>query len=242
MSLKKPNIPYATVPNKVLYDSSISWKAKGLYAFLLAKPDGWDFSTRRIAKESTTGVDATLSGLQELETAGYISRERLATGRVIYKLHLKPYTENPDEDSEKPHPENPKLGKSLLGETRTVRNKYYKEIKSIRNKDMQSTSSIAEIDPKVKEMNESIVKVIEEFSKFNPVCKKYYGNKTQRAAAKSLVESYGLTQVLKVIGFLPTSNQMEYVPVITTPLQLDNKWLQLAAALQKKKNNQPVIL
>jgi phage replication O-like protein O len=80
-----------------------------------------------------------------------------------------------------------------------------------------------------------ISEVIYLFSEFNPACKKFYGNKTQRSAVSSLIETYGLEQVKKVVLILPQTNQMAYVPTITTPHQLEQGWVRLESALKKKK-------
>lgn len=90
--------------------------------------------------------------------------------------------------------------------------------------------------------SKEIVSVINEFQKFNPSARSFYGNTTQRKAAAELVELYGIEPVLKVISVLPQTNRMEYVPVVTTPAQLSAKWTQLAASIQKIKNKQPIIL
>lgn len=40
---KAVTIPYTQVPNDVLYDGKLSLKAKGLWAYMNAKPSGWFF-------------------------------------------------------------------------------------------------------------------------------------------------------------------------------------------------------
>ena len=132
--LKKEVVGFTQITNKVIRDMNLSWKAKGIYSLIFSKPDGWQFSTRRIALESKDGVDSTLSGIQELEHAGYIKRERKNDGRVTYIVLINPHTENPY----KPHTEIPSLGNSLIGKTRTVSNKDSIVIKSNSNKDIYS--------------------------------------------------------------------------------------------------------
>jgi len=88
-----------------------------------------------------------------------------------------------------------------------------------------------------------IPQIIKAFETVNPACKKMYGNKTQRSACSDLIENYGLEEVLKVIEILPETNGMEYVPVVTTPLQLRDKWVQLGTALKRVKiKKQPEII
>lgn len=86
---------------------------------------------------------------------------------------------------------------------------------------------------------EEIIKAFEEVDKKN---KTYYGNKTQRKACEFLVEEYGLESVLKAIKILPHSNKLDYVPVITSPYDLKEKWGKLATALQKHEDKKPLML
>ncbi|MFS4438575.1 helix-turn-helix domain-containing protein [Paracoccaceae bacterium GXU_MW_L88] len=207
----------------------MSWKAKGIYAFIYSKPDGWNFSTRRIAEEASDGVDATLSGIKELEQAGFIKRERQNNGRVLYHILIKPHTENPYE----PHTENPNVGKSQRGKTRTVSNtireQYYKESNTHKEK---ASFSVLGAD------------IIKAFEAVDGKNKAYYGNKTQRTACDFLIEEYGFDEVMKRVSFLPKTNTMRYCPTITTPVQLRDKWKQLEHAVirYKEEHNKTEIL
>lgn len=80
-----------------------------------------------------------------------------------------------------------------------------------------------------------ISEVIDLFKDVNPSYKKWFSNKTQRLAVTRLLEIHGLAQLQKVIAFLPKSNRTSYMPTITTPLQLEDKWASLESNLIKKK-------
>lgn len=84
--------------------------------------------------------------------------------------------------------------------------------------------------------------VIKAFESVDPKNKTYYANKTQRACADFLVKEYGLEKVLSVIKVLSKANNTEHFPVITNPYDLKEKWVKLAAAFQKLKNKEVVIL
>lgn len=90
-------------------------------------------------------------------------------------------------------------------------------------------------DSNDKSLHLDVSLIIDKFSKFNPICKNYYQNKTQRKACKFLIEEYGIDKVLKVVELLPKTNQMTFIPTITTPHQLQEKWTQLESSLLKKK-------
>ena len=117
---KGDKIPYTQVANLVLNDPVLSFKAKGIYSYLYSKDDKYVFAAKRIAKDSNDGRDAVLSGLIELEQAGYISREKLKTGRMIYTINITRIRKagtgsNPDTD-------NPTEGKAEKGKSRTITN------------------------------------------------------------------------------------------------------------------------
>lgn len=69
LNIMKISVPdkYGVIPNHILRDKRISLKAKGLWAYIQSKPDNWDFSAERIARECTDGKDGIRSGLKELE-------------------------------------------------------------------------------------------------------------------------------------------------------------------------------
>jgi hypothetical protein len=110
------------------------------------------------------------------------------------------------------------------------------------NSNTNSNINLTKLNTGDKELLQDISLIIKEFESVNPICKNFYRNKTQRNNCKDLIELYGLEQVLKVIKILPKTNKLEFVPVVTTPAQLNSKWTQLATALQKLKNKQPIIL
>lgn len=81
-----------------------------------------------------------------------------------------------------------------------------------------------------------IPEVIKLFEVVNPACKKFYGNKTQRGACANLLAEYGFDEVSRVIAFLPQSNKIAFMPTITTPVQLWDKYQALKSGLEKKKS------
>jgi len=73
-SLKKISVPFTQVANCVLQDKNLSFRAKGVYAYLYSKPDGWKFSATRIASDSSDGRKPVLKALRELEKGKYLQR------------------------------------------------------------------------------------------------------------------------------------------------------------------------
>lgn len=68
---------WTSVSNGLIEDGSISFRARGLLVWLLSKPDGWSIRSEAIAASSTEGRDAIRTALNELETAGYVKRQKV---------------------------------------------------------------------------------------------------------------------------------------------------------------------
>lgn len=87
-----------------------------------------------------------------------------------------------------------------------------------------------------------IVEIINLFKEVNPSYQRLFAMPPQRAAVSRLLKTHGRDKLESMVNFLSRSNNMEYVPIITTPCQLEDKMGQLVAALQKIKNKTPIIL
>lgn len=90
--------------------------------------------------------------------------------------------------------------------------------------------------------SQEVVELIESFKEVNPMYSKWFANKTQRDACERLIKINGLDRLKKIVAFLPKSNSTEYMPVVTSPLQLEDKFGQLASSWQKLKNKEPLII
>lgn len=99
--LIKPSINFTTIPNHIINDKRLSFKAKGLFLYLISKPDGWSFSANRIKNDTKDGEDSILSGLSELEKLGLLTRQKLRVKGIfkgfdyLLSFDFKPLPENP---------------------------------------------------------------------------------------------------------------------------------------------------
>lgn len=132
--LTKQNVPYGMVPNTLLNDNKISLKAKGLFAFMQSKPEGWQFSVEKIAFQCKESKSAISEGLKELESLGYLVRKKQQSGNgftVDYHLFFEAITVNPITDFqsletqllENPTSENPIIGKSVNNSKKDISKK-----------------------------------------------------------------------------------------------------------------------
>jgi hypothetical protein len=72
----RPADNFAQIHNAALADGRLSFKARGILAYLLSRPPGWSTSAERLAKSGIDGERAVKSGLKELEEFGYLVRTR----------------------------------------------------------------------------------------------------------------------------------------------------------------------
>lgn len=93
---------YAIIDKQFLdEDARLTWKAKGLLTYFLAKPDGWQIRRSDLIKRSADGKDSVSAGLKELEQFGYLERKMVRQGgkfgyeNIIHErpeiLDIKPF-------------------------------------------------------------------------------------------------------------------------------------------------------
>ena len=99
-SIKKYDIGFTQIPNSMLCDPRLSERAKGIYAYLFSKPDGWQFHWNHISKELNCSQRVFRAVINELEQLGYITKnqanENGKFGGMIYEfVDVDRVTQNP---------------------------------------------------------------------------------------------------------------------------------------------------
>jgi hypothetical protein len=93
--VKKRDDPYVILDKLFLSNNALSWKAKGLLAYLLSKPDDWQIAENDLIRQSKDGRDAVRAGLRELEIHGYLTRRQIRVSggkfaRTEYVVYERP--------------------------------------------------------------------------------------------------------------------------------------------------------
>jgi len=83
--VKRTN-PYVMIDKTSLEDARLSFRAKGILAYLLSRPDNWSPNRDQLAAISKEGRDAVAAALRELTKFGYFERrrERCEDGTFAY--------------------------------------------------------------------------------------------------------------------------------------------------------------
>ncbi|MFB5545211.1 DnaD domain-containing protein [Bacillus cereus] len=110
--VKKDN-NYSVINNTGLKDKRLSWKAKGILAYILTLPDDWVFYREELSQHAKDGINSLRAGMQELKEYGYIKRFPVRDEKnkivrwetIIYEIPLDDY----------PPVENPPAGKPVAG-------------------------------------------------------------------------------------------------------------------------------
>lgn len=77
------NSNYVVMNRTALNDNRLSWKAKGIMAYMLSMPDDWVFYMDELMTHSTDGKASFRAGFNELKTCGYIERKPIREGQRI---------------------------------------------------------------------------------------------------------------------------------------------------------------
>jgi uncharacterized phage protein (TIGR02220 family) len=117
----KKNSNFVVLNKTSLNDPNLTWKAKGLLAYMLSKPDDWLFYDTELEKHAKDGRESLKAAIKELKKHGYMKRERKRNedGKFDYETSVfetphteKPLTEKPCTEKPctvKPLTENPQL-------------------------------------------------------------------------------------------------------------------------------------
>jgi hypothetical protein len=210
-----------------------AWAWLWITLLLLANHDDdhkfiWDFKeitlkkgqfvTGRKVLSNQTGIPETTIEriLDYLQNSGQIGQQKTTKYRLITIVKWNEYQE--------------------VDNKRTTNGQQTDTFKNVRSKEYKNKNKTSDVP------SQEVVELIESFKEVNPMYSKWFANSTQRSACERLIKINGLDKIKRIVSFLPKSNATQYMPVVTTPLQLEDKFGQLASSWQKLKNNKTVIL
>ena len=80
---KNKDNPYVMINKVAIEDTNLSWKAKGIFAYLMSKPDDWKCQKEDLVKNSSDGEASVRSGLRELRKYGYLIKRSIKNEKNV---------------------------------------------------------------------------------------------------------------------------------------------------------------
>jgi len=138
---------FTTIPNDLLKNPELSWKAKGIHAYLLSLPETWIVRLNHLKSISTDGYDSTVAGVHELLDKKYLWRRPCCgenPGGWEYYVYQYPQLEDPFRSGDSPTRDIPDSGKPVTNKDRLSKvNKEYKENLLTSLKEEEENSAMA---------------------------------------------------------------------------------------------------
>lgn len=136
---------FTVMSNYHFKEKRMSLKAKGLLSLMLSLPDDWNYSVNGLVKLSKDGKDGVMSALAELESFGYLQRERLTNSKgqfagIEYNIYEEPQRKKPIADnptSAKANEGKPTADKPTQLNTNQLNNLFNKLIYLLNTKDTE---------------------------------------------------------------------------------------------------------
>jgi len=110
----RPRRDFTVLPNRILRDDLLSYRARGVLVYLLSQPPGWTVSSGRLALQDGEGRDAVRTALRELMSTGYLCLEREQDMRGLWASHYI-VTDTPWHFDPSPQPVDNPVEKSATG-------------------------------------------------------------------------------------------------------------------------------
>lgn len=130
----KFNRDFTVLPNQILKDSRLSFKAKGIWCQLISLPEGWNFSISGLAALAKESDKAIRSGLSELIEFGYLEWRKTRNEYNQFSVEVNVFLPEP-------------YAETLHGETATGQNATwrYADNKESNNKELNSNKELNNI-------------------------------------------------------------------------------------------------
>lgn len=105
-----------SIKTKILEEQSLSYRAKGIYSYLVSRPENWKYNMQNLINTSTDGRESVQKGIKELEIIGLLKRTKaqnvegkfVSWNWEIYDTHSIPISTDERENRQSVKPSNGK--------------------------------------------------------------------------------------------------------------------------------------
>lgn len=158
---KNKNNPFVQMYKQPINNENLSFKAKGILAYLLSKPDDWQVYEVDLQKHATDGKTSISNGIKELIEAGYIEREMKRNEKGQFRGYEYRVYEVPPESGFSD------IGLSENGKVDTTNNYITKNKETNTNNGHQQSAKKAKSIYYVKVIaNDEIYKVVKQYNEW----------------------------------------------------------------------------
>lgn len=190
-----------------------------------ADADGICFpSIQRLAKDTGMSKRTVSNKLNELESLGLLDRRNRENTSNEYQVLLVEGGIAPDA-----------IGYSTrcTGGIAPDANELYPVL--TKSNELNSSPALQAEREEEKRLNNQIAEGINLFKVVNDSYYLHFKRKVQRDAMRRLIARYGFEKVEQAVAVLPHTNKMPYLPRITTPAQLEERWTDLKSGLEREQ-------
>lgn len=89
--VKNAKNPYVMIDRRPIDNPALSFKAKGILTYLMARPDGWEVCVKDLANHAKDRKASIRSGMRELKAAGHIKQRQMRDNGRITGLLIEVY-------------------------------------------------------------------------------------------------------------------------------------------------------
>jgi hypothetical protein len=116
----RPSTDYTMVSNVALRDRTLSFRARGVLAYVLSLPDGAKCNVQQLTRLSLEGRDAIRRALAELVAARYVSRVKNRDVNGTWRWEMTVFDRPQSGDNvESPGPEKPSTDNQAISNNKT---------------------------------------------------------------------------------------------------------------------------
>jgi hypothetical protein len=237
------NKDYTVIANFALNDNNLSLKAKGLWAYIMTKPDKWNINGRGLAEQLKESRPTINTILKELEEHGYLQRGvvRENNGKFSQSeniLYEKPWTSLPWTKN----PSTVNLSTKVNTITSNINSDKSLTIKEKTKLDSDISFDADETKEPVPVVNDTTTPTTKKL--FYDVCKKYglfitNHNNVRKWANDMETMDDGVAYLQTLLDKDIRTMEGEFKPTLNTPFDIVSKKLKIQRFLNGGESAKP---
>jgi hypothetical protein len=193
---------YQAIPRDLIFDNTLSDRARFIFCFMASKPNGWDFFLEPMAKEIGYSVETLRKYINELVNSGWLEKGKQKKEKGVFGA-----TEYTLKATKSPCTENTESENFRVGKIPTLYNIDNKEKQD--NKDNKDKFNFDEIKAKWEEVNPTLPSI----RAFSEKRKKALRTLLKNNNA-TIDDLYKVFEIISVCSFCQGNNDRKWVATL----------------------------